>query len=73
MTDKQFDKMCKDAGKDWSADNDHDGGEQTLDQVAYDMADSMLYDPKVKEYVKYNLGSEYSKERACEFIADRIV
>ena len=76
MTDKQFEKMCKDAAKDWQADNDHDkslGGHDTsLGDVALDMADNMLYDPKVKEYVKYQLGDNYNAQTAREYVADSI-
>lgn len=77
-TDAQYKKMCKGAREDWEGDNAHDkenGDELDMDigDVAYDMADSMLYDPKLLAYVKKKLGSSYSKQTAREYVADDIV
>lgn len=66
----QFNKICKDAAKDWKADNDDE--DLTLADVAWDLADSLLYDIKIKEYVKKKLGNDYSKDAAKEYIADTI-
>ena len=71
LTDKQFDKICKDSASSWKDDNEDD--EQSLGQVAPDIADSMLYDPKIVDYVKHKLGSGYSKQRAKEFVADSLM
>jgi hypothetical protein len=77
-TDAQYKKMCKGAADDWKADNDHDevnGAENdmSIEDVAYDMADSMLYDPKIVAYLKKKLGSSYSREKAKEYLADDLV
>ena len=70
LTTAQFNKICKDAAKDWKADNKDE--DLTLADVAWDLADSLLYDIKIKEYVKKKLGNEYSKDAAKEYIADTI-
>jgi DNA-binding transcriptional MerR regulator len=70
LSDKEFNKICKDAASDWKDDNDDK--DVTLGHVAPDLADSMLYDPKILAYVKHKLGSEYSKQNAKEFVADSI-
>ena len=48
MTKKQFEKMCKGCRDDFEADEMG----CTLADAAYDLADSMLYDPDVKAYMK---------------------
>jgi len=69
-TDAQYQKICKASAADWSADND--GQNMTLGDVANDLADSLLLDPKLLAYVKWKLGAEYTKSTARQSVADSI-
>lgn len=64
MTDSQFKKLCKDTVSDCKASG------IDIDGCAFDIADNMLYDPKVIAYVKKKLGSSYNKTTAREFVGD---
>lgn len=76
MTDAQFRKMMRGAMKDFLSDNP--GSE--YDDVAYDMADSMLYDPEVEKYVRRKIAkntgrnpAQVSREKMKELVADNLV
>jgi ribosome-binding protein aMBF1 (putative translation factor) len=74
LTEKQFQKICKDAGKDWEKDNQTE--ELTLDEVAYDMAESMYYDQDIRNHVinKFrHYGENPTKSKIVQMIADYIV
>ena len=72
LTKAQYEKMCKGAAEDWMSDNpDYEG-----EDVWYDIADSMLYDKDVKDYINFNYYSWHKKlpgkQISREILADDI-
>lgn len=67
LTRKQFEKMAKEAGQDFKADNP----DEDLQQVAYDLAASMLYNKDVYDFMRVEFETT-SKEKMTEILADYI-
>jgi hypothetical protein len=69
MTDAQYKKLCKDAMSDYKADN---GDEMTSEDVAHDMADSMLHDKELFKYIARKIESN-NRDRIISYLADDLV
>ena len=67
MSEKEFIKTCKDAKNDYLADNPG----AAMDDAAFDMADNMLYDPRMKLFVQWKLNTK-DKQTVREYVADEI-
>lgn len=68
MSDKEFEKMVTGAKKDYLSDNP-DGD---IQDVAMDIADSMLHDKKLFDFLKYKYNTT-DRGQIKELLADRIV
>jgi len=75
MTTAQFDKMMKNVRQDFL--NDNPGSE--MEDVAYDMADSLMYDKELYDYVAKTLAKNIgttpdrvNRQRIKEYIADTL-
>ncbi len=66
MTDKQFEKRMRETASDCI----NDGME--LDQVAYDVAENLLYDPEIRKYLAKNYPELILKDQKVTFIAEHI-
>jgi len=80
LTDSQFNKMMKGAVKDFMADSKGDGLDINIEDVVWDMAASMIYNPDVEKYVRNKMAKNsgrkpesISREMMIEFIADSMV
>lgn len=67
MTEKQFIKACKEAAADWQADNP----DRHIEEVAYDLAEALLFmdDGKFSGYLnKIGIEKQFHKEALAEYI-----
>jgi hypothetical protein len=71
MTKREFDKVCRGCREDFEADANTDGSEMTIQDVAYDMADSMMYDKEMMDYLKKAYPG-VDKQTLKEILADNL-
>lgn len=75
MTASQFNKLMQSVASDFSSDNP----DTSLENVVWDLATAMLYDPEVEKYVRKTMAKNsgmkpeaIDKNRMIDFIADSI-
>jgi hypothetical protein len=67
MTTRDFEKTLRGAAKDFKGDNP----DVEMDQVAWDLADALLWNPDIRNYVASKLRTT-NREVMKEYIADRL-
>jgi anion-transporting ArsA/GET3 family ATPase len=69
MTRAQFMKRMKSARKDFLGDNP----DLEIEQVAYDMADNLLYDSDILNFVNKEMGANVHRDLKREYVAGSLV